>query len=1234
MSADSALRLPPRSRPIFAALEVLGCIALAAPTSAQRNLRPLSGNDVTTTIDFEDQAPGTRVTAQYHAQGVDFLDYNVSSPEGGLIPDIATAGAGVAHSGTQVLNTYQRFGEFFTSWTGGAFTTTVSSVSMRVGFVASGAPGDVARVRLRVRDASHVQVGEAEVVVTEGAGFHTLLSVASASANIAYFVVETAPEDSDDAIGIDDLSFTHSAGATPDFALSAPAGLTLLRGSGATLPVGITRFNGSSGPIQFTLTGLPEGVTGSFTPNPADASTSLSLSASTAAAPTPGVLVSIVGTPLIPEAGTQARSTTTFLVVEESFTVSVQPSELTLPRCASVEVRVEVRRNLGFAGSVELRVTGLPFGVHGSFDPGIIDFHDGGAVGMSQLTLRSGNTTPLVADRDIQILGLAAGSPSSVASATLSVVDGSTSIRVVDEHGAQVPGAEVYVASFSPSGPHPGHGLVRNGIRMGITDDSGSLPTLPLPAGAALVARKRVFENGSPRGDHTGGGDNGRPWSYHAYQTSLEVDDDGLLVPFVVTDPCAPAELTLRARNSLIGLHVVASLNWDASAAEIDATEQTLREASTYLYNATDGQFLMERIEIADAGAGWEGCDYRVNVALNFDNGIRAHVDWPRGGFLDGGSWMHVSRVDDGATLAHEFGHYAFGCGDEYEDAPSTTHCTEAVATGVGPYAAGQPAAACMMWSQWGAPKLCSSHPSNPHIGGHRQEVPCWQSIRSRFDHFSLWRLRSPDAFSRGALVGTVNGRTIPAPGWVDVIKRNGGYPVLCSPILFRTEFDGEVRVADVHSTQQNGSLLWHGNTNNLNGLMEVHGVHIGETILAIENAFFPRYVERQIGPGDCVGTVRAQEEEFALQLVPSAFQVLASIASVDAGATHLRIEAARGWRPVELSSPPEVRLSRAPSLPPEIVPVVHDAGSRSWIASVENAEPSWQGSLTIRAVNAAGETSMGVASLGLSLARAAEDTEVFSPDGHVSMTLSAGVLADDALVAVGPSARAWPVLPPGFVVVGKPYAVQTSHGQVLERPCNLRFQLPHAEDVVGTAGLEAGSLAIWRYDESRGSWLQLGGQWVPAPIEVITARVSELGDFALIAHVERPAAGPDCTEAVATLPLLWPPNHRWVDVGVDGVRGASAIEILRVTSTEPSSGRENGDPSPDAILQGATARLRAERSGSGLGRLYRIHFRATDADGRSAEGSVTACVPHDASRPCIDDGNAYDATAVAGVVR
>lgn len=54
---------------------------------------------------------------------------------------------------------------------------------------------------------------------------------------------------------------------------------------------------------------------------------------------------------------------------------------------------------------------------------------------------------------------------------------------------------------------------------------------------------------------------------------------------------------------------------------------------------------------------------------------------------------------------------------------------------------------------------------------------------------------------------------------------------------------------------------------------------------------------------------------------------------------------------------------------------------------------------------------------------------------------------------------------------------------------------------------------------------------------------------------------------------------------------------------------------------------LRAERSGNGNGRVYRISFTARDSDGGACTGSVTVGVPHNHKGTVVDDGHLYDST-------
>jgi hypothetical protein len=65
----------------------------------------------------------------------------------------------------------------------------------------------------------------------------------------------------------------------PDFSLSvSPSSVTVPRGGGtATYTVTITPSGGFAAPVNFSVTGLPSGATGSFNPNPATTSTKLSV---------------------------------------------------------------------------------------------------------------------------------------------------------------------------------------------------------------------------------------------------------------------------------------------------------------------------------------------------------------------------------------------------------------------------------------------------------------------------------------------------------------------------------------------------------------------------------------------------------------------------------------------------------------------------------------------------------------------------------------------------------------------------------------------------------------------------------------------------------------------------------------------------------------------------------------------------------------------------------------------
>jgi hypothetical protein len=117
----------------------------------------------------------------------------------------------------------------------------------------------------------------------------------------------------------------------------------------------------------------------------------------------------------------------------------------------------------------------------------------------------------------------------------------------------------------------------------------------------------------------------------------------------------------------------------------------------------------------------------------------------------------------------------------------------------------------------------------------------------------------------------------------------------------------------------------------------------------------------------------------------------------------------------------------------------------------------------------------------------------------------------------------------------------------------------------------------------------------------------------------------------------LWPPNHKFVDVGFTytaaDVCDTTPLSVaITVTSDEDAStapGAGGTRRCPDAIVgPDGSVRLRAERSGPGDGRVYRITVTATDSCGNAAACSAEVQVRHDRRRGsvAVDSGQSHDA--------
>ena len=97
---------------------------------------------------------------------------------------------------------------------------------------------------------------------------------------------------------------------------------------------------------------------------------------------------------------------------------------------------------------------------------------------------------------------------------------------------------------------------------------------------------------------------------------------------------------------------------------------------------------------------------------------------------------------------------------------------------------------------------------------------------------------------------------------------------------------------------------------------------------------------------------------------------------------------------------------------------------------------------------------------------------------------------------------------------------------------------------------------------------------------------------------------------------VLWSPNHRMnpVSLSANVTDNCSGVtwSVTGVASDEPVNGTGDGDTGPDWSITGAHGvNLRAERAGTGDGRIYTITITARDSAGNRTTGTTQVTVPH-----------------------
>jgi hypothetical protein len=138
-------------------------------------------------------------------------------------------------------------------------------------------------------------------------------------------------------------------------------------------------------------------------------------------------------------------------------------------------------------------------------------------------------------------------------------------------------------------------------------------------------------------------------------------------------------------------------------------------------------------------------------------------------------------------------------------------------------------------------------------------------------------------------------------------------------------------------------------------------------------------------------------------------------------------------------------------------------------------------------------------------------------------------------------------------------------------------------------------------------------------------AKAKDKGKTSAPAPAAQPPAGTSCAPdttppviaAVSASPAtLGAPNHKMTPVSITAKVtdncGTPTWTVTGITSNEPVNGTGDGDTEPDwAVRAPHAVSLRAERAGTGSGRIYTITIVAKDTAGNTSTGSTTVAVPH-----------------------
>ena len=254
------------------------------------------------------------------------------------------------------------------------------------------------------------------------------------------------------------IALTVTSAPSYKIAPSATA-VAVTQGSTNTDTIMVTASNGFASGVTFTTSGLPAGVTATYSPNPTTSGSSvLTFTASGTAAFGPAVTVTVTGT-----SGTQTQTTTIQLTVnaQPGFTLAATPAAVTVGQGLTATSTIAVTDQGGYTGTATLTASGLPTGITATFgtnpatSSSVVTFTatSTAPVGTSTVTITGTNGTYSTTTTITLTVSLPPSFTMSAAPTTLTIIQGTSGNSTVTINGANnFNGSVTLAASGLPTG--------------------------------------------------------------------------------------------------------------------------------------------------------------------------------------------------------------------------------------------------------------------------------------------------------------------------------------------------------------------------------------------------------------------------------------------------------------------------------------------------------------------------------------------------------------------------------------------------------------------------------------------------------------------------------------------------------------------------------------------------------------------------------------------------------------